>query len=334
MKPTLKKLSEQVLVITGASSGIGLTTARMAARRGARLVLASRNEQALKQLVAELQAAGGEAVCVAADVGRYDDVQKIALVAVERFGGFDTWVNNAGVSVFGRLEDVAMEDHRRLFETNFWGVVHGSLTALAHLRQRGGALINVGSETSDVGIPLQGMYSASKHAVKGFTDALRVEIEGEGAPVSITLVKPASIDTLLVEHAKNYLEVEPRLPAPVYAPESVAEAILEAAQHAHRDLFVGSRARLASSAAHHAPRLVDKYLQKFVIGQQKTDLPARDRAWNGLHAPGSALRERASGVRRPSVYTKAALHPRAAAAFVLGTGLAAAALAGALRRRR
>ncbi|MDQ3805316.1 MAG: SDR family oxidoreductase, partial [Acidobacteriota bacterium] len=220
MNVKLKKLSEQVVVITGASSGIGLVTARMAARRGARLVVAARAEEALKQLVEEIRAAGGEAEYVVADVGREDDVWNIAKAAHDRFGGFDTWVNNAGVSIYGRILDHSTEDMRRLFDTNFWGTVYGSQIAAIHLRRHGGALINVGSTVSDRAIPVQGVYSASKHAVKGFTDALRMELEAEGAPVSVTLVKPGSIDTPFPENAKNLMEKEPTLPPPVYAPET------------------------------------------------------------------------------------------------------------------
>src|SRR5688572_23851790 len=144
---TLKPLHQQVIVITGASSGIGLTTARMAAREGARLVLAARNHEALSQLEREINAAANpgkiQAVHVDADVGSEDDVRKVAEAAVSNFGGFDTWVNNAGVSIYGRIEEISTEDHRRLFETNFWGVVYGSKAAVEHLKTRGGALINV-----------------------------------------------------------------------------------------------------------------------------------------------------------------------------------------------
>src|SRR3954468_18456334 len=212
---SFKPLREQVIVITGASSGIGLTTARMAASAGAKLVLAARNHEALQRLEREINASGGESCHVDADVGSGADVQRIVDAAIERFGGFDTWVNNAGVSVYGRLEEVANEDHRRLFETNFWGLVNGSLAAVAHLKSRGGALINVGSTLSDRSIPLQGMYCASKHAVKGFTDALRMEVEEEKHPIVVTLIKPAAIDTPYTEHAKNYMPVEPQNPAPV-----------------------------------------------------------------------------------------------------------------------
>src|SRR5690349_8582518 len=168
MATKLKPVSEQIIVITGASSGIGLTTARMAAKQGARLVLAARNEQAVRQLEQEINSSGGQALGVVADVGSEAEVRKIADAANARFGGFDAWVNNAGISVYGKIEQISIDDHRRLFETNFWGVVYGSRVALETLKRRGGALVNVGSTVSDRSIPLQGMYSASKFAVKGF----------------------------------------------------------------------------------------------------------------------------------------------------------------------
>jgi len=329
MRIRLKKLSEQVIVITGATSGIGLTTARRAAERGARLVLAARNEDALKQLTYELSKQGYQAIYAVADVGIEEDVRKVAQAAIQRFGGFDTWVNNAGISIFGRNEDISMEDQRKLFQTNFWGVVHGSMVAVEHLKQRGGALINLGSEVSDRAVPLQAMYSASKHAVKGFTDALRSELEAEEAPIAVTLIKPAAVDTMFVEHAKNYLEVEPKLPPPVYAPEIAADAILYAAEHFKRDIFVGGVAKLTSSSAHYAPRLMDGYVRRFLLGQQKSGMPARDRSQNSLHGPGKDLLERQGyegHVFESSIYTWTALHPKATMALMFGIGMALAAL--------
>src|SRR5512145_1995293 len=231
MNPEFKKLSDQVIVITGASSGIGLVTARMAAKRGARVVLNARNEEALRAVTDEINSNGGNACYVVGDVGQFEDVQNIANEAIRRFGGFDTWVNNAGVSIYGRVLDQSLDDQRQLFETNYWGVVHGSIVACSHLRKRGGALINIGSVLSDIAIPIQGTYCATKHAVKGYTDALRVELEEEDAPISVTLIKPSAIDTPYVHHAKNLMAVEPQNPAPVYAPEVVANAILRAAEH-------------------------------------------------------------------------------------------------------
>jgi NAD(P)-dependent dehydrogenase (short-subunit alcohol dehydrogenase family) len=180
MSASPKKLSEQVLVITGASSGIGLATAREAARRGARVVLVSRDEADLRTATDAIRAAGGRAMYVAADVADFDEMVRVAERAVDAFGGIDTWVNNAGVTIYGRIADVPLADARRLFETNYWGLVHGSLVAVPHLKRAGGVLINVGSVLSDTTMPLQGHYSASKHAVKGFTDALRIELDEEG----------------------------------------------------------------------------------------------------------------------------------------------------------
>jgi NAD(P)-dependent dehydrogenase (short-subunit alcohol dehydrogenase family) len=188
MTTTLKPLAEQVIVITGATSGIGLATARLAVERGARVVANGRTAGALEQLEHQLDPRGERAACVAGDVANRADVQRLAEVARERFGGFDTWINNAGASAYGRLEEMTDEDARRIFETNFWGTVYGSLAAVRFLRQRGGALVNVGSTVSDRAIPLQGMYGASKHAVKAFTDALRMELEHDGTPISVTLV--------------------------------------------------------------------------------------------------------------------------------------------------
>lgn len=329
MNIRLKPIAAQVIVITGASSGIGLTTARMAARRGARIVAVARNDDALRQVIQELTSQGHEAIHVTADVASEEDMRHVAQTAIERFGRIDTWVNNAGVSIFGRSEEVTIEDQRRLFDTNFWGVVNGSLAALPYLRGRGGALINLGSEVSEVAIPLQGIYSASKHAVKGYTDALRIELEAEKAPVSVTLIRPAAIDTLFVAHAKNYMDVRPKLPPPIYAPEVVADAILFAAEHPKRDLFVGAASRLLTTGARHTPRLVDRYLARFGIAQQRSRLPARGDQDGSLHRPGQDLMERegAEGhVMESSLYTRSTMHSRALNTALMALGVFTAAL--------
>ncbi|MDB5295426.1 MAG: short-chain dehydrogenase [Phycisphaerales bacterium] len=327
MPVTLKPLAEQVIVITGASSGIGLVTARMAAQRGVRgLVLAARSDDALSQLEQEINAQGTtQAVAVVADVADPEAVRRIAQAATELFGGFDTWVNNAGVSIYGRVTEVSDEDHRRLFETNFWGVVNGSRVALANLRERGGALINIGSTLSDRAIPLQGMYVASKHAVKGLTDALRMEVEEAKLPVSVTLIKPAAIDTPYPAHAKNYMQDFPANPPPVYAPELVAETILYAAEHPVRDLFVGGAGKAFQVMEHVVPRATDKFMERGLFGQMHTGRPKRQR--DGLHAKNDDFRERGDHdgmVRERSLYTAAVTHPKATAVLAL-VGLSAAA---------
>lgn len=328
MSVQLKKLDEQVVVITGASSGIGLVTARMAARRGAKLVLAARSEEALRKLTDEIKEEGGEAVYVVADVGYEDDVRRISDAARRTFSGFDTWVNNAGVSIYGRVLDVSIEDHRKLFETNYWGLVHGSRVAAEHLKERGGAIINVGSSLSDRSIPLQGTYCASKHAVKGFTDALRMELEEEDAPVSVTLIKPSAIDTPYRDHAKNYLSVEPQNPPPVYVPETVAEAILYCAENPERDVFVGAGGKAMSIGGKYAPRLTDKVMEAALFDIQQSEKPSPEERRDGLYNATEDLRERGGYegyVAETSVYTKASLHPLVTGAILLGSSLALAA---------
>jgi short-subunit dehydrogenase len=271
-----KKLDEQVMVITGASSGIGLCTARMAAEAGARVVLVARSKDVLDQVAAEIQAKGGRAAVAAADVAERSQVEEAARIATEHFGRIDTWVNNAGVSIYGRLDEVSDDDSRRLFDINFWGVVHGSLVALPHLRKEGGSLINVGSEVSDAVIPLQGMYAASKHAVKGFTDALRVEVEDvDRAPVHIVLIQPTAVNTPYPEHARNYMDQEPKLPTPMIDPEDVAKAILKAATDGGRDVKVGTMSVLNTTMSKVLPSLADKMSAKQVDRQQRWEDPNR-----------------------------------------------------------
>ena len=323
MKVKLKKLEEQVIVLTGASSGIGLTTARMAARRGARLVLSARNGEALSRVADEVNAAGGEAVYVAADITRLEEVRRIAEAAVGRFGGFDTWVNDPAVSIYGRVLEVPLEDHRRLFEVNYWGLVHGTMVAVEHLRRRGGALIQIGSALSDRAIPLQGTYCASKHAVKGFTDALRMELEDEGAPISVTRIKPSSIDTPYRQHARNHMDVEPLNPPPVYAPETVAEAILHCAEHPVRDVFVGAGGKFLSVAGERAPRLTDRAMEAVIFDLQRSDRPRPADRKDSLYAPSDDGEERGGYpgyVAESSLYTKASLRPWLAGAAVVGAG--------------
>ncbi|HKY43597.1 MAG TPA: SDR family oxidoreductase [Pyrinomonadaceae bacterium] len=322
----LKELKDQIIVITGASSGIGLVTARMAAKRGARVVLNARNEEALRRVVKEINAEGGKAIHVAGDVGVFADVQHIADEAIRHFGGFDTWVNNAGVSIYGPVLEQSLRDQRRLFETNYWGVVHGSMVACNHLRTRGGALINIGSVLSDVAIPIQGTYCATKHAVKGYTDALRLELEEEGAPISVTLIKPSAIDTPYTKHAKNLMPVEPQNPPPVYAPETVAEAILHCAENPERDLYVGGGGKVLAEAGRIAPRLTDKVMQAAMFDVQKSERPKPDGRRDSLYSPMRDGEERGGypgHVAESSVYTKASLHPLITGSLIAGLGLAA-----------
>jgi short-subunit dehydrogenase len=331
----LKPLREQVIVITGATSGIGLATARMASDRGARLVIAARNEEALQAVVAEIQDKGGEAVAVIADVGREADVNRIKDEAIRRFGGFDSWINNAAVSIYGRLDEVTVEDMHRLFDTNFWGQVYGSRAALSHFRDRGrpAKLINMGSVLGERAIPIQGIYSASKHAVAGFTEGLRMEIDAAGLPVSVTLIKPSAIDTPYKDHAKNYLDVAPKNPPPVYDVRVVARAILYACEHDRRDITVGGAGRLINLASGLAPRMSDRVMARAMPYLQRSHDPAGPREHNNLYTPLDDLEERSNYpfALKSSLYTQASLHPLAAVGMA---AVAVALAAGVIRARQ
>jgi NADP-dependent 3-hydroxy acid dehydrogenase YdfG len=302
-----KRIADQVLVITGASSGIGLATARAAVRRGARVVLAARNDEDLARICAEL---GERAAWVSADVADARALEAVRETALDRFGALDTWVNNAGLSIIGKLGEVALSEARRLFDVNFWGVVNGSRAALHHLREHGGTIINVGSALPARGVPLQGMFAASKAAVHGYTEALRAELEADGLPVTVTLLKPATIDTPFTEHARIHIEGSAPVHAPVYTPELVANVILRCAEHPTREISVG-RSRLG--------RLVSP----------RTEQPRRDE--DALFLP-PLVEGKTRGlydrkVRQRSLATWLAMHPLATASAVAFAALMVTGLA-------
>lgn len=336
---SLKPLSEQVIVITGASSGIGLAAARMAAEKGARVVLVARNARALEEIVADIRHRGGKAAAFAVDVADEDAAERIARFADETFGGFDTWVNNASTIIYALLEEVSLAEHRRLFDIGYFGLVQGSLEAARHFKERfkdggRGAIVNVGSVLSDRTVLLQGAYGAMKQAALGFTDAFRMELDKARAPISVTLIKPAGMDTPLPEHALNRLGKPARIPTIVYDPRLAARAILFAAEHPRRTLGVGG-AGLALQLARWTPRLSDKGQEAFVDERAQTsDTPPE---------PGTAdnlFEARADGridsnqddhnVRRRSLYLEAQMRPVATAAILGG---AAALLLGVAGRR-
>jgi short-subunit dehydrogenase len=339
MHVRLKPVEEQTIVITGASSGIGLATAFEAARRGARLFLVARDPEGLGSAHTRCEAEGAEVEHLVADVGDYATLKMVAERAGERFGGFDTWVNNAGVAVYGELKDIPMEDARDLFETNYWGMVHGSLVAAEHFRQRGadgeygGALINIGSVESDRAVPLHGHYAASKHAVKGFTDALRMELEKEGLPVAVTLVKPSAINTPFPERAGNYMEEEAKLPEPTYSPELVARVILDCAERPRRDVNVGGKDSVMTKVGQVFPRLTDRLMEATMFDQQKKDTPFIGNRHGTIQEPdpGSGqVHGTATMMRETSLYTQAQQHPL----LTMGLALAAGAALAALSRRK
>jgi short-subunit dehydrogenase len=306
-----KPIAKQVIVITGASSGIGLATARLAVKLGAQVVLSSRNESDLKALAKEIKQAGGNAIAAAADVSREEDVQALKDRAIVAYGRIDSWINNAGASIYGRLMDLTFEEEKQVFETNFWGVRHGSRIAVPELEKTQGVLINVGSEVSARSIPLQGIYAASKHAVKAYTDALRMELEKDKIPVAISLVRPTAIATPFPEHAANRLrEGIPALPDPMYHPDAVAAAILDCCEHPRRDVFVGAPSKLYNVLEALVPRVLDRMIEFRMFKEQTKGNPAHHREENEglMHAPrteGKILGKQKGKVKKESAYTVA-----------------------------
>jgi short-subunit dehydrogenase len=337
MRPRLKPLAEQTIVITGGSSGIGLATARAAAARGAAVVIAARNGEALEKIAAEIRASGGRVATCEADVANETAVERIAETAVTAFGGFDTWVNDAAAATYGEVEKLPLEDHRRVFDVNYFGLVSGSIIAARHLRQRGGgAIINVGSVLSDRAVVMQGAYCASKFAIKGFTDTLRMELEADGAPISVTLIQPAGIHTPYPEHARNQMDQPPRVPPVLYAPELVADAILFAAENRKRALVVGGNGALISFGGKFAPRLMDLATEAFGARAQKAPGQPGDPAMrDNLYAPkkdGQIEGNQDFFVRRTSLWLEAQKRPVVATAII--SAVTAAAMIASSRGRR
>jgi len=225
MPVSQKQVKDQVIVITGASSGIGLATAKEAASRGARVVINSRDPVDLSKAVQEIREEGGEATMHIGDVADRSAMEGLADTAIAAYRRIDTWINNAGVSIYGEISEVRIEDARRLFDTNYWGVVNGSLVAVEHLATFGGTLINVGSVLSETAYPLQGHYAASKHALRAYANALRSEVNAKGIRVlSVYLgrVATAMQEKITAREGKAYE------PERLLQPDDVACTVLAA----------------------------------------------------------------------------------------------------------
>jgi short-subunit dehydrogenase len=280
MQPRLKPLADQVVVIIGASSGIGRQTALRLAERGARLVIASRDAQALDALASELRGRGApDVLTVPADASRPEAMSQVAAAAVDAYGRIDTWAHVAGVDMWAPFETTQPEEFRRIVEINLLGPAYGAMAALPMLRAAGGgALIIVSSVDADVPMPYQAAYVASKHGVKGFIRSLRMELQADAAPVALTEVQPAAIDTPLFRVAKSRLGVEPKPPAPVYDPDVVAELIVHAAEHPSRELFAGGGGLIMALSSRFAPRLTDSVLARIGESMQRSETakPASD----------------------------------------------------------
>ncbi len=331
-------IADQVVVITGGSSGIGLATAVELGRRGASVVLAARGAPALERAAAEVERAGGRAVAVPTDVAEWPAVEALAQRAVDSFGRIDTWVNGAAVSAYGLMSDLPVEEIRRVIDVDLLGHVHGIKAALPHMRAQGqGTIIGISSGLGARSVPLQAPYCAAKAGVVGLMDALRLELEHEHAGIGVTTILPSSINTPLFDHAASRLGVRPAPLPPVYQPQAVADAILYAAEHRVRDIVVGGAGKALTLSHRLAPRFTDRLLlfggQGFA--RQRSEHPESVTAGN-LFQPGTANGPTGSHGRfalSSSVYTRQ-LDQRPARRRILLAGAAAYALAARRRRRR
>lgn len=318
MSVQLKAINQQVIFITGATSGNGLATVRMAVDKGAKVFMVARHEEELQKIQDEMRANNHYTAYAVADVAEIDQLQIAADHCIRTFGTIDTWVNNAGFSVYARLLDTTEEEARRIFDTNFWGVVNGSKVATSILRKTGGALINIGSVLSEVSLPIQGIYSASKHAVKGYTDSLRRELLADKAPVSVTLIMPAAVDTPYTTNAKSHIG-EPVHTPPVYHPDVVAKMILKCAEKPIRELGVGSSAYIFPFFDRLFPKIQDEIMARKYMEKDQSKGPKS--SFKVLPGEGEVSGNYEGHVMKSSVVSEAASYPWLTRALV-ASGLA------------
>src|SRR3954467_14447323 len=310
---TLKPVAQQVVVVMGASSGIGRATAARFAKEGAKVVVAARGEQGLRSLVEEIRAVGGEATAEVADVTDPAQMHRVAQRAVTEYGRLDTWVHVSGVLLVAPFERTTPQEFARVIDVNLLGQVHGAMAALPHLKRNGGALIHISSMGAKRGVALQTAYCASKHGIDGFLDALRTEGRRENLPISVTNVMPATINTPLFDQARTKIGVKPVAPPPIYQPDVVVDAVLYAAEHPVRDLVVGGSARALILGEKLAPRLVDALMVRFGFEAHDTGERKSADAPDNLFTPlddHNAARDGFDARAWPrSRYTSLRLHP-------------------------
>lgn len=282
----LKPINQQVVAVVGASSGIGRETALQFAKRGAKVVVSARSEPGLLSLVDEIRRNGGDATAIVADVSDFQQVKAIADKTVEVYGRLDTWVHAAATGVIAPFEKITPEEFKRVIDVNLTGQAYGAMAALPHLKREGrGALIHISSIEGRRAIPLQSPYSASKHGVEGFLEALRVELKHEQIPISVTSVMPSVINTPYYNKVRTKLGVKPTGPPPYYEPSLVADAILYVAEHPTRDFIVGDVGKVLDLLQRISPQLVDNLLLVIGFAGQRTNEPKSEDAPNNVFEP-------------------------------------------------
>jgi NAD(P)-dependent dehydrogenase (short-subunit alcohol dehydrogenase family) len=279
--------SPEVVVITGASAGVGRATARAFAQRGARIGLLARGRDGLEAARREIEDAGGQALALPVDVADAKAIEAAADSVEETFGPIDVWVNNAMVSVFSPVKDMTAEEFRRVTEVTYLSYVYGTLAALNRMLPRdAGVIIQVGSALAYRGIPLQSAYCGAKHAIQGFTESLRCELLHDGSKVRVAMVQMPALNTPQFSWVRSRLPRKPQPVPPIFQPELAAEAIMWSADHDRPELYVGWPTVKAIVGNKIAPRLADWYLARNGYEAQQMDIPAQpdrpDNLWQPL----------------------------------------------------
>ena len=323
----LKPIEEQVVVAIGASSGIGRETALRFAERGARVVVSARSKEGLESLVDEIRRTGGRAAAVPADVAEFGQAKAVADCAVEEYGTLDTWVHLSGVGLYATFDQTEPEEFKQVIEVNLMGQVYGAMVALPHIKREGrGALLHISSVEAKRSAPFHSAYAASKHGIDGFLESLRVELQREGWPISVTNVMPAAINTPFFSNSRTKLGVKPMGFPPIYQPNTVADVILHAAEHPTREVIAGGAGKAMLLTQRLSPGLMDAIMLRAGFDSQKTDEPKPENDPDNLFEPVEDNRIEGDFSDRAhprSLYNWLEMHPlaqRAAiAAIALGT---------------
>ncbi|MFG3335082.1 SDR family oxidoreductase [Streptomyces tendae] len=333
----------EVVVVTGATGGVGRATARAFGARGAAVALIARGEHALQRAAEEVEAAGGRALPLVVDVADAEAVDAAATRVEEEFGPIDVWVNAAFSTVFAPVPEIRPEELRRATEVTYFGFVHGTQAALRRMTPRDrGTIVQVGSALAERSVPLQAVYCGAKHAIQGFTESLRCELLHDRSGVRVTMVQMPGLNTPQFSWVLTRLPRHPRPVAPVYQPEVAARAVLHAADHPERRMYwVGGSTVATLLGQKLAPGLLDRYLARTGYDGQQTDRPVDpSRPVNLWKPPDDTAPDDygAHGIfddeahpRSVQFWISRNRRPLALATAV--TGAVAAALAGGLRRR-
>ncbi|MDH6055494.1 SDR family oxidoreductase [Umezakia ovalisporum] len=282
----LKPINQQVVAIVGVSSGIGRETALKFAQGGAKVVVSARSEPGLKSLVTEIRSLGGEAIYTIADVSNFQQVKAIADKTVAEYGHLDTWVHTAATGIIAPFENITPEEFKRVVDVTLMGQVYGAMAALPYLKQEGrGSLIHISSMEGRRSLPLQSPYSAAKHGLEGFLEALRLELQHEKLPINVTSILPSTINTPYYNKIRTKLGVKPTGIPPYYQPSLVTNAILYVAEHPMRDFVVGDAGKVLDVLQRISPELVDAILLAIAFPGQHTNEPKSQDAPHNVFTP-------------------------------------------------